>query len=78
MTAMSTTHDPYSLFRSLSDLEVRLFSAPIARAANTRAFVEESRQGRRMVAANVQSFVPDPPKSSGRAGLIESMLLRAA
>ena len=77
MTAMSTTHDSYTLLSSLSDLEVRLFSAPIGRAANTSAFVEQACPGRRVRAANVRSLVPDPPKSSGRAGIIESVLLRA-
>ncbi len=77
MTAMSTTHDAYTLLSSLSDLEARLFCAPIGQAANTSAFVEQSVRGGRVRAANVRSLVPDPPKSSGRAGIIESVLLRA-
>ncbi len=77
MTAMSTTHDAYTLLSSLSDLEAHLFSAPIGAAANTSAFVEQAYPGRRVRAANVRSLVPDPPKSSRRAGLIESVLLRA-
>ncbi len=74
---MSTTPAPYRSFRSLSDLEVRLFCAPIAEAANTLAFVEDVTGGRRMVAANVRSFIPDPPESKGR-GMVESALLRVA
>lgn len=77
MTAMTTTHDSYSLLSSLSDLEVSLFSAPVGeQAANTNAFVEQAVAGRRLRAANVRSFVPDPPKSSRGDGIIESVLLR--
>lgn len=75
---MITTHDSYRLLSSLSDLEVRLFSAPIARAANTSAFVEQATPGRKLQAANARSLVPDPPNSAGRGGIIESVLLRAA
>lgn len=79
MTDMSTTYDAYNLLSSLSDLEVSLFSAPVGQAAaNSNAFVEQVIPGRRVQAANVRSFVPDPPKSNGRAGIIESILLRAA
>ena len=79
MTAMSTTYDAYSLLSSMSDLEVSLFRAPVGRAAaNSNAFVEQVSPGRRVRAANVRAFLPDPPKSRGRAGIIESVLLRAA
>lgn len=79
MAAMSTTYDSYTLLSSFSDLEVRLFSAPVGQAAaNSNAFVEQVIPGRRMQAANVRSLVPDPPKSSGRPGIIESVLLRTA
>lgn len=75
---MSTTHDSYTLLSSYSDLEVRLFSAPTGQAAaNSNAFVEQAIPRRRVPAANVRSFLPDPPQSSLRGGLIESVLLRA-
>ena len=76
---MSTTHDSYTLLSSLSDLEVSLFSTPIARAANTVAFVEWVIPGRLVQAANKRSYVPDPPRSNRPVGMIvESVLLRAA
>jgi len=78
MTAMSTTYDSYTLLNSLSDLEVRLFSAPVAQAANTVAFVEEATPRHGASAANERSLLPDPPKSQRPAGIIESVLLRAA
>ncbi|MGH1340258.1 MAG: hypothetical protein ACRBN8_01810 [Nannocystales bacterium] len=75
---MTTTHDSYTLLSSFSDLEVRLFSAPRGQqAANSNAFVAQTFPGCRERAANVRSLVPDPPKSSGRVGIIESVLLRA-
>lgn len=79
MAAMSTTYDSYTLLSSLSDLEVRLFSAPVGQAAaNSNEFVKQLIPGRRVRAANVRSLLPDPPKSSGRAGIVESVLLRTA
>ena len=78
MTAMNTTNDTYTLLSSISDLEARLFSAPIARAANTLAFVQQATPFHAGRAANQRSLVPDPPASHRPAGIIESVLLRVA
>ncbi len=78
MTAMSTTHNPYVSLTSLSDLEARLFSAPICESANSAAFVQRAVTVPRTPAANQRSFLPDPPTSRHREGIVESFLLRAA
>jgi|GEM_PF-2379152 len=77
MIAMNTTQDAYASLTSLSDLETRLFSAPVAKVANTAAYLEHVVPVQRIRAANVRPFLPDPPQSS-RRGLVESVLLRAS
>ena len=77
MTAMSTTYDTYTLLSSLSDLEARLFSAPVQQAANAWAFVEQANESPTLRAANVRPVVPDPPPTCDDPGIIESVLVRA-
>ena len=74
---MNTTYDPYAFLPGLTDLETRLFSAPVPVDAHVATYLEEV-PPRRLRAANVRPFLPDPPKRRAGAGLVESVLLRAA
>jgi hypothetical protein len=74
---MNTTYDPYAFLPGLTDLETRLFSAPVPVEAHVAVYLEQV-PARRLRAANVRPFVPDPPKRHSAAGVVESVLLRAA
>ncbi|MCR9160906.1 MAG: hypothetical protein ACE37F_10765 [Nannocystaceae bacterium] len=75
---MNSMHDPYAFLPGLTDLETRLFSAPVPTDAHVATYLEQATV-RRLPAANVHPFLPDPPRVRGTSGLVvESVLLRAA
>lgn len=73
---MNTTYDPYAFLPGLADLETRLFSAPVPVDTHVATYIEQA-PARRLRAANVRPFLPDPPQLR-RSRIIESVLLRAA
>lgn len=74
---MNTTHDPYACLPGLTDLETRLFSAPLPVDVHVALYLEQA-PADRLQAANVRPFLPDPPQRRSGAAVIESVLLRAA
>ncbi len=73
---MNTTYDPYAFLPGITDLETRLFGAPVPVDALVATYLEQA-PARRPRAANMRPFLPDPPQLR-RAAVVESVLLRAA